>query len=244
MQAWLAQLQSPTGLFWTEDHLGEDLLRSCRSCGLRIPQDVAVVSAPNRTSLCEAFDPPMSSVNSPEEEIGFLAARWLDQLMSGEKPSATHQMVPPTHVVARKSSDTFAVDNPLVARALHYIFEHIGEGINASEVICTLDLPRRTFYRVFKEVTGQLPQAFIQNRRIQIALDLLGKAGDISLREVAMQCGFNDPKRMNLTILKATGKSPQAWREEHVAETKSSPGRVPPRSALSREALRTRAVPH
>jgi LacI family transcriptional regulator len=215
LEAWLAGLRTPVGLFWTEDHLGEQLLRACRRCGLRVPQDVAVVSAPNRTSYCEAFDPPFSSVNSFEEEIGYLAAHWLDRLMSGEKMKTSPQTVPPSHVVTRKSSDTFAADDPDVARALQYIYEHLAEGINASEVINKLNLSRRTFYRRFEATTGQSPQAFIQNRRVRVALDIIAKDASLSLQEVALRCGFRDRNRMNLTIMNETGKTPQSWREEH-----------------------------
>ena len=243
LQAWLAQLQMPVGLFWTEDHLGEQLLRSCQKSGLRVPQDMAVVSAPNRMSLCEASAPPMSSVNSPEEEVGFLAANWLDRLMAGEKMPASHHKVPPTHVEARKSSDTFAVDDPIVARALGHIFKHVGEGLNASELIGNLNLPRRTFYRMFEAATGQSPQGFIQKRRVQITLDLLSKDVDLSLKEVAMRCGFRDRNRMNLTLLKITGKSAQAWREERIAEINTPTGRVPSRSSLSQGAFRPLAYP-
>ena len=220
LQSWLSQLQVPVGLFWTEDHLGQQLLLACQRCGIRVPQDVAVVSAPNRKSFCESFDPPMSSVNSPEEEVGYLAARWLDRMIAGEKMPASQEIVPPTHVVARKSSDTFAVDDPMVSRALHYIFEHVKEGINASEVIDRLDLPRRTFYRLFETATGQSPQCFIQSRRVQVAIDLLCRNRSLSLQEVAMQCGFRYRNRMNLTILNATGKTPQAWRETRSTEAR------------------------
>ena len=213
LESWLVQLQTPVGLFWTEDHLGEQLLRACRHTGRRVPQDIAVVSAPNRAIYCEAFDPAMSSVSSPEEEVGYLAASWLDRLMAHEKMPDLQELLPPTHVVARKSSDTFAVDDPSVSSALHFIFEHVEEGINASEVISRLDLPRRTFYRAFEAATGQSPQGFIQSRRVQVAIDLLRLEPDLSLQEVAMQCGFRDRNRMNLTITKTTGKSPQAWRE-------------------------------
>jgi LacI family transcriptional regulator len=222
LQAWLAQLSAPVGLFWTEDHMGKELFHSCQNSGLRVPQDLAVVSAPNRISLCEASDPPMSSVNSPEAEIGFLAANWLDRLMDGEKMPAFHCKVPPTHVEARKSSDTLAVDDPMVAKAVSYIFKHVGDGLNASELIAKLNLPRRTFYRLFEDSTGQSPKDFIQRRRVQITLDLLSKNPELSLKEVAMQCGFRDRNRMNLTLLKTTGKSAQVLREEQTAK-------VPPR---------------
>ena len=185
----------------------------------------------------------MSSVNSPEEEVGFLAANWLDRLMAGEKMPASHHKVPPTHVEARKSSDTFAVDDPIVARALGHIFKHVGEGLNASELIGNLNLPRRTFYRMFEAATGQSPQGFIQKRRVQITLDLLSKDVDLSLNEVAMRCGFRDRNRMNLTLLKFTGTSAPAWREERIAEINTPTGRVPSRSSLSQGAFRPLAYP-
>jgi len=218
LEEWLQTLQAPTGLFWTEDHLGQQLLSSCQRVGLNVPRDIAVVSSPNRRFVCEACDPPLSSVDSSEEEIGYIAAQWLERLMAGDKMTQSPQTVSPSGVVARKSSDTFASDDPDIARALQYIYDHLRTGINASEVVNALNLSRRTFYRTFQLATGQPPQSFIQNRRVQGCLDLLTFNRKLSLQEVAVSCGFRDRNRMNIAILKATGKSPQEWRSEKKLE--------------------------
>lgn len=200
LEAWLQQLHPQVGLFWTEDHLGGELLQACRNMGLRVPQDIAVVSSPNRRSLCEAFDPPLSSVDAPMEDIGYAGALLLDRLISGLEMPATRQFVPVSQVVARKSSDTYAAENPSVAHALNYIHENIGSPINASDVVHQVDLPRRTFYRLFKETTGKSPKQFIQDRRIALAKEILSAQPELAISEVARRCGFLDRHRMGQTL--------------------------------------------
>lgn len=200
LENWLRQLHPQVGIFWTEDHLGEELFRACRNVGLRVPQDIAVVSAPNRKALCEAYDPPLSSVDAPMEEIGYYGALWLDRLISGCEMPNNRQFVPVSQVVARKSSDTYAAENPAVANALNYIHEHISFGINASDVVNQVDLPRRTFYRLFKETTGKSPKQFIQDRRITLARDILSAHPELNQQDVARQCGFSDRHRMSMVL--------------------------------------------
>jgi len=234
LESWLAQIVMPTGLFWTEDHLGEHLLLSCQRIGIRVPRDMAVVSAPNRIERCVACVPPLSSVNSREEETGHLAARWLDRLMAGEEMPQSPQTVPPSHVEMRKSSDTFAAEHPIVAQAVQFIYEHITEGINSSEVIGRLDFPRRTFYRLFEEATGRTPQDFIQKRRVDVTLDLLTREKDLGLHDIARLCGFRDRNRMNAVIEKATGRKPQEWREESPIAAADAPSKEKPTAKRKR----------
>jgi LacI family transcriptional regulator len=233
LKSWLTQLHQPIGLFWTEDHVADQLIKSCRQLGIRVPQDVAVISAPNRTIYCEACDPTISSVNSFEEAIGYEAAHWLDRMMAGEKMEKSPQMVSPSHVVIRKSSDTFAADDPDVARALQFIYENLSKGINASDVINHFSLPRRTFYRAFQATTGQTPKSFIQDHRIRVALDLLLKKPKFSLQSIAESCGFGERERLKIAIKKATGKTPQAW----ISDQSIPKGSVPPTPFLSSDHL-------
>jgi len=204
LEQWLRGLQPQVGLFWTEDHLGDALFRVCRKVGLRVPQDVAVVSAPNRSAVCEACDPPLSSIDAGLEQIGYTAAQWLDRLIAGDVMEGGRVYVPSLRVVARKSSDIFAADHPDVAKALNYIHERLWSSINASDVIDQIDLPRRTFYRLFDETTGQSPKEFIQARRVAKAIDLLS-SGTPGLQTVARECGFRNRKHLVVTLRRKLG---------------------------------------
>lgn len=57
-------------VFATSDSLAAGVLRSLRGAGLGVPDDVALIGFDDGPVLCEALDPPLSSVHCPLEEIG------------------------------------------------------------------------------------------------------------------------------------------------------------------------------
>ncbi len=75
----------PTGIVTTSDLYGETIYLMLQSLGLRVPQDISLVSegGPLREG---ATIRKISSVIVPEEEIGRQAAKLLHQMCNGERP--------------------------------------------------------------------------------------------------------------------------------------------------------------
>ena len=63
-------------------------------------------------------NPPLSSVILDHELMGYRAAELLDRMMKGKKYSKKPIMIPPRGVVARRSTDVVAIDDPLTAKAV------------------------------------------------------------------------------------------------------------------------------
>ncbi len=57
-------------VFATNDSLAAGVLRSLRGAGLSVPGDVALVGFDDGPVLCDALDPPLTSVHCPLEQIG------------------------------------------------------------------------------------------------------------------------------------------------------------------------------
>jgi hypothetical protein len=64
-------------------------------------------------------------------KIGFEAARRLDQLMTGQLTAANAPalVIPPLHVVTRRSTDILAIEDALVAQALAFINRRVFDPI-------------------------------------------------------------------------------------------------------------------
>jgi len=199
LEEWLRRLKPQTGLFWTEDHLGNDLILTCGKLGLQIPRDVAVVSAPNRAAVCEASDPPLSSIDACLDRIGYVAAQWLDRLIAGEVMNGGRISLPNLRVVARKSSDTFAARHPAIVEAVNFIHENLASGVNASDAVNRVNLPRSTFYRLFNEDVGCSPKEYIQTHRVARAKELLA-SGKLGAQAVADACGFGGRFQMERAL--------------------------------------------
>ena len=65
----------------------------------------------------------------------------------------------PRGVVACRSTDTVAVDDPVAAQAVEYIRENLSEKINIKVLACRLGIPRRTLDRHFEQaMAGSLKE--------------------------------------------------------------------------------------
>ena len=75
-----------------------------------------------------------------------------------------------------------------------------------------MKLERSVFSRRFKEATGIPPKKHIDQIRLQKALSLLLDK-QMSIKEVAETCGFNDPGYMGKFFKKKMGVSPSGFRD-------------------------------
>ena len=79
-----AALPLPTGLFCSEESQARMLVEALDGSGVRVPEDLAVVSF-NSTELSARARPPITSVRQPLVEIGKEAVRLLHAIIAGEE---------------------------------------------------------------------------------------------------------------------------------------------------------------
>lgn len=88
MRRWLESLEPPTGLLLSEDVAAKDILPLAADCGLRVPEDMAVIGVNNDELVCESLDPPLSSVDMNGERMGYEAASLVMRLLDGAPPGS------------------------------------------------------------------------------------------------------------------------------------------------------------
>ncbi|WP_197479917.1 AraC family transcriptional regulator [Paenibacillus swuensis] len=87
-----------------------------------------------------------------------------------------------------------------------------GSSAPGLEEACTaLGIGERQFSRLFKRHTGKTYIQYVQNARIEHSLRLL-TGSNLSVREIAWKCGYQDIKFFNALFKKHTGMTPRAYR--------------------------------
>lgn len=211
LSRWLKTLAKPVAIVtWTTD-LGRELVHACRRDGLLVPEQVAVLAADNDELLCEACSPSLSGMALTSERIGFEAARLLDRMMRGESPPKRPLLLEPTGVVARQSTDTLAVDDPDLARALAFIRAHATDPIQVRDVLSEVPVSRRWLERRFGEVLGRGPAAEIRRVRLDRAKHLLAET-DLPVPEVARLAGFGSREYLAATFRSELNLTPRQYR--------------------------------
>lgn len=208
---WLASLPGPVGVMACDDDRGREVLAACRDAGLRVPEEVAVVGVDNDELLCELADPPLSSVALNAEAGGYRAAALLDRLMRGESIEPTRLLVEPLHVVARRSTDIVALDDPEVAAALHFIQDHATEPIGVADVVKDVMISRRALELRFRKVVGRTLHAEIRRVRLERASRLLLET-DLPITRVAVAAGFGRTSYLAQAFRQAFGATPARYR--------------------------------
>ncbi|MEJ2010078.1 MAG: XylR family transcriptional regulator [Acidobacteriota bacterium] len=208
---WLETLPKPVGLMACNDACGREVLQACRTAGLRVPDDVAVLGVDNDEMMCELSSPPLSSVALDLERAGYEAARLLEGLMNRQPPPRRVVWVEPTHVMTRLSSDVIAQKDKLVAEALRFIRDHAREPISVSDITNEISVSRRTLERRFLRAMGRPVLSEIMRCHLQRAKQLLVES-DLQCCEIAVEAGFGSLKTFNRTFSRREGMTPQAFR--------------------------------
>ena len=144
--------------------------------------------------------------------IGYRAAVLLDRLMDGETPPLVPELVAPTELIPRQSTDSYAAPDPLVARAQRFMVEHSQERLKVSDVVAGVATTRRTLERRFRESMGRGVSEEITRLRLERAKRCMTET-DFPLRKVAKESGFRNADHLCKVFARVEGIPPSQFRE-------------------------------
>jgi YesN/AraC family two-component response regulator len=101
----------------------------------------------------------------------------------------------------------------LVKRALAYIHQNYAMPLSRQQIARAIGVSERYLSEIFKQEMGISPWDVLNRFRIQRAQILL-KASDASITDIALQVGFDDPSYFGRVFNKHTGLSPKAYRDK------------------------------
>lgn len=83
-----------TAVMIMKDDSTQGLVRGFESAGLRVPEDVSVLSLASSNEAGAATEPALSTMNAPGEELGRLAATSLIERLEGAAIDVPHVLIP------------------------------------------------------------------------------------------------------------------------------------------------------
>lgn len=102
--------------------------------------------------------------------------------------------------------------SPEVVRAIQYMYDNYENDIHVEDIAEIVSFSRSYFTRVFAKETGYTPKEFLLNVRINVAQDLLSGKKDLTMLDIAEQCGFSNASHFCRLFKQKTGKSPRKFR--------------------------------
>ena len=210
--AWLKPLAKPLGLFCFNDAVARAVAEACESVRLRIPDDVAVLGVDNEDIPLGFSAVGLSSLVLNQREIGYRAAKRLVALLDDPELPHVTDRVPPVKIVARGSTDKLAVDDEVVAEALDYIADHLGNVIYVNEIARAVGVSRRSLEMRFRSALDTSVYAEVQRQQLERAEILLIENPKVTIAEVAYACGFQDARHLSVVCRRKLGCTPGSLR--------------------------------
>ena len=99
-----------------------------------------------------------------------------------------------------------------VQEVCRYIRDHLADDLTRDHLAATVFISPDYLSHEFREKTGQSLTAYILNQRVQHAKELLLTSG-LSIRDIALLCGFQNISYFAKQFRRVTGEAPQTYRK-------------------------------
>lgn len=215
---WLHSFKEPypIGLLCVNDLAARETIEACHRAKLSVPDQVAVLGVDNDPYLCTLSTPPMSSVAVDAPAIGFQAAQLLERMMSSHpgKHPTEELLIPCQEVVVRASTDSFAIDDAIVANAIAFIRAEACNAISVNDVVATTPLCRTLLEQRFKNAIDRTIYKELLRVKLKKAKDLL-RTTDYSHARVAEASGLQSSVYLSQVFRRELQTTPGAWRKQN-----------------------------
>ena len=101
-------------------------------------------------------------------------------------------------------------------RVQEFVDANLEEDLSLAELAEVADLSQFHFARAFRRSTGQTPQQYLMQQRIERAKQLLSK-DDLPIVEISLRTGFKNQSHFTTLFRKFTKFTPKLWREMKLA---------------------------
>jgi LacI family transcriptional regulator len=228
LRGWLQTLPTPVGLMACNDARARHVLEACRTLGLRVPHDVAVLGVDNDEMICELTIPPLSSIDQAARRVGYEAATLLDRMVrSGPAAAAgARVVVPPVGVVARTSTDAMVASDEAVVAAVRRLRANPLTRPDIAALAEEVCLSRATLEGRFKAILGRSIHDESVRLRVAAIRSLITQT-DLPLKTIAARAGFGSVQYMTTFFHRHTGTTPARLRVVERRRAEATPPGVP-----------------
>lgn len=114
-------------------------------------------------------------------------------------------------VVIEKESEPYS-ESKKTGRMISYLENHYTESFSLDEMAKELNVSKAYMCALFKEKTGRTLIYYLTSIRIGHARFYLEKYPDLSVREIGIRCGFENPSYFGKKFKEFTGMTPENYR--------------------------------
>ncbi|MCE5186941.1 MAG: DNA-binding transcriptional regulator [Planctomycetaceae bacterium] len=212
---WLRDLPKPVAVLASCDILACHLCNVADEADLKIPEEVAILGINNDQALCNLCDPPLSSITFNFKKAGLDAARLMDRIISSRESLEGQWIhIQPLYVKSRGSTDSYAIDDPDVVKALKFIGANSSEPLQVDDVAHHVCISKRSLQMKFQKALGRSVHEEIIHAHFEVAKTLLLDT-ELPIDAISLRSGFHYTTNMRRAFKELTGMLPHKFRAAH-----------------------------
>lgn len=209
---WLSRLAKPVGIIAVTDVRARYLIQACQKAELLVPDDISIIGIDDDELARSLSTISISSVKQGCFNMGYQAAKLLDQVLNGRKLSGAPILVAPEGVIARQSTAFRDLADPVAKQAMHYIRLHAIRGIKVAQVANYLGISRTKLEQRFISAMGHSVHQELHNQKLMQACEML-KTTSENIEEVARSCGYSSKQYLSAVFQRHFNLTPLKFRE-------------------------------
>jgi len=214
LKDWLLKLPKPVAMFACDDAFALRITEVCRINNIKVPDDIAVLGVDNDEILCNMSDPPLSSIVLDVENGGYQAAKLLHQIINNRDLPQFNIVINPVRINRRKSTEGYAINDPLVLSTIRMIEDDQNRQITIKEILNHTLVSRRVLEKRFKNTVGEsIYQYILEYRTSCFAEKLLDS--DKPVAEIAFELGYEDYANLSKTFKRIYKMTPTQYRNHN-----------------------------
>ncbi|MGL4239043.1 helix-turn-helix domain-containing protein [Tabrizicola sp.] len=184
-------------------------------CRYDAPLEFLTVAIPDRLMTemggTAGFAPQVGALSALTVELAMKAPDFASQGTLFRETMERALVAQIVQTLAPEASETQALDDPRLRRAVAYITDHLAEDISLETLAHEAAMSSFHFARAFKAATGTSPLQYVIRARIETAKALL-KSPALPVAEVAWRVGYGDLSRFGQHFKRHTGVTPGTYR--------------------------------
>ena len=208
----LDRLPRPLGVFAVRDRAAPRIYDYCKTRGILIPDEIAIVGVDNDEIFCNTQFVQLSSLLPDHGQIGYLAAKELARLMRGCDGREIVYAKSVKEVVLRASSRIVPPAARMISDMLAFIDGRSSGDLRVSDVAKAVGVSRRLADLRFRQSRGETILGAINRARLSKVKKLLFD-GNRPIAEIADTCRFSSPAALTRFFRNQTGMTPTDWRK-------------------------------
>lgn len=212
---WLRSLPKQLALMACDDNQGTKIAEICRTGGIRVPEDIALLGVDNDEVVCTlTTDPSMSSVALDIFNAGIQTAKMIDDVLSHRIETPYNIYIQPLKIVERASTEIFPTSDEAVLRAIKFIHRSVSQPISVEDVTREAAVSRRLLETRFLKETGTTVLKFINGFKMKTLATLLTEH-TTPIDDLVELIGEREGRNVSRKFKQVYGCTPTEYRVQH-----------------------------